>query len=578
MSITREEVIAKILAKRAEREGVEQENKPAMTKEQAIQNILDRRKERESKESTASKVFKHMIAGPAAIAEPVSQIATGLVAKPVSELAGLGSMLGSMAGLTDELPTDVRDRVADALTYQPKTEVGASEYNPINAITNAIGSAVEYGAEGISQIGGDEDQGAAERATRSAVKEALAQAAGFVGVKGGKVAAGPLDDLAQAKKVARETEAALKSPEDKIVTAAQESGLIVPKENLSPTYIKNRDQAAALAREEIGLTPDTPLTEHFLGKDSEKRKELNKKYDNAVRAGYGIGVKKITDPYVPDSGPINKYAIVKTGLEISENVRNKLTEHLDELKAELEYSPNIYAGNKAIIQEIDDILSKKHIDPVLTMQTIGRLRSSTSRAMKNGSVDDATFDRAMARKDIANSLEQVFSDHFEKLGDKKLLNEFHDARTKLAQIHFIDAITSPSGKIDLGKLKRIGDKLPLTGNLKIVYEALADNPEMLVKGKRPSNVPDVPIIGERNNAGMRRLFRSLIPFVSDAQKKVPNRGRAGVVEALAGASSKAAPITGKVSGVIVPSQASEEARQEASRRKIAEILLRSGVR
>jgi len=116
-----------------------------------------------------------------AISEPIAKMATGFVAKPVSEVMATAAGLYDQAtngGNSDQVE-GFKNSVADALTYKPRTAAGASEYNPLNAIPSAIG-------KGISLLQPDAATG--ENSTtmagmiRNGIREAIPQAAGFIGV------------------------------------------------------------------------------------------------------------------------------------------------------------------------------------------------------------------------------------------------------------------------------------------------------------------------------------------------------------------------------------------------------------
>jgi len=123
------------------------------------------------------------------ISEPVAKFASGIVAKPVSDVAGLvkggldavrqGVFGNGQNGMNAQ---EMKDYVQNALTYAPRTEAGKSDYNPLNAIPNAIGSA-------INSISPDSPEEAGvsptslEGAARLGIREAIPQALGIAGVK-----------------------------------------------------------------------------------------------------------------------------------------------------------------------------------------------------------------------------------------------------------------------------------------------------------------------------------------------------------------------------------------------------------
>lgn len=59
-----------------------------------------------------------------AIGEVAMNLGSQMVALPVAGLAGLATEAGSVVGLTDKTGADVVHSVGDALTYQPRGELG----------------------------------------------------------------------------------------------------------------------------------------------------------------------------------------------------------------------------------------------------------------------------------------------------------------------------------------------------------------------------------------------------------------------------------------------------------------------
>lgn len=106
-----------------------------------------------------------------AIVEPLLRMGTGFVAKPLGEVTALARMgINSLPGADYVDPQSLSDTMRNALTYEPRTAVGQSSANPINAITDLIGS----GVGGVQNYltGGMKDTPA-----KAGINEAIAQAA-----------------------------------------------------------------------------------------------------------------------------------------------------------------------------------------------------------------------------------------------------------------------------------------------------------------------------------------------------------------------------------------------------------------
>ena len=131
-----------------------------------------------------------------ALLEPVAAMASGMIAKPVSEIAGLAATGYEMAtgGKNAENIPGFQNEVRERLTYEPKTMAGKSDYNPLNAIPMAVGKVVGAVTPDKAAPGeGDTLAGAA----RNLASEAIPQALGIAGAKYAPAAAAPIKKLAK---------------------------------------------------------------------------------------------------------------------------------------------------------------------------------------------------------------------------------------------------------------------------------------------------------------------------------------------------------------------------------------------
>ena len=121
------------------------------------------------------------------ISEPIAKFASGMVAKPFSDVSGLvkggldavrqGVFGNGQNGMNAQ---EMKDYVQNALTYAPRTEAGKSDYNPLNAIPNAV-------AAGINLLQPDaatgEDSTTMAGMLRNGIREFIPQVIGIAGVK-----------------------------------------------------------------------------------------------------------------------------------------------------------------------------------------------------------------------------------------------------------------------------------------------------------------------------------------------------------------------------------------------------------
>lgn len=121
-----------------------------------------------------------------AVAEPLIKLGRGIIAKPASDIAGLAKggydTARRMLGYGPQGPdaAEAQRAVQQFIQYEPTTQVGASPYNPLNAIPNAIGSVIE--AIQPRAVTGEAST-TASGMTQNAIREAIAQAIGLLGMK-----------------------------------------------------------------------------------------------------------------------------------------------------------------------------------------------------------------------------------------------------------------------------------------------------------------------------------------------------------------------------------------------------------
>jgi hypothetical protein len=121
------------------------------------------------------------------IAEPVLQMATGLVAKPLSDFAGLKAMMRNVVMGEQNDPQAVKNRVQNENTYEPKTPEGkaVAEKNPIALVGKAVHGVADATGKVIK---GDSSNDSIRGVAGNAAREGIEQAPGLLGVKGGKAA------------------------------------------------------------------------------------------------------------------------------------------------------------------------------------------------------------------------------------------------------------------------------------------------------------------------------------------------------------------------------------------------------
>jgi len=114
-----------------------------------------------------------------AVVEPLMKMGSGIIAKPVSDIAGLGSLVARVFGIDGQDPLTIKKNVQAAMTYEPRTALGKSEYNPLNAIPDVIGKGVSAATTPVmGALRGDSSADSARGMVANFVGEAVPQALG----------------------------------------------------------------------------------------------------------------------------------------------------------------------------------------------------------------------------------------------------------------------------------------------------------------------------------------------------------------------------------------------------------------
>jgi hypothetical protein len=275
----------------------------------------------------------------------VHNMASSMVAKPVSEVAGLGAIPLHAAGLIDTEPQDIKDKVQGALTSDLPTERGErwAQNNPVAL----IGKVIDYVGEKAGGLVKDESQPeyAPRNMAGNAIHEGVNQGASFLGVKKGadKRAALP------GKQAALDAQKTIDTPVNEIRAASQEAGYITPAERGAKATVSRLSNDAANKQiisagneinatkrlgNEVGVLDGKPMTPEVL--DAAEQPHIQKYRDMEKAAG----------PEVP----------------VTEEVATSLIETSKKLAEPAQHSPAQYAAAQKIVDWYTDKLGLRHTD------------------------------------------------------------------------------------------------------------------------------------------------------------------------------------------------------------------------
>ena len=398
-----------------------------------------------------------------AVGEPLAQMATGMIAKPVSEIAGLAAIGAEMVSPQGGDPEAFKRSVAEQLTYQPKTEWGASEYNPITAAMSAVGGVVGKGGELVRErtkavTGSD--------IAAAGTEEAAMQALGFLGVKGAPKVGASIAELNRAKLAVLKEHQANDAIRNSIRKEGKKLNLIAPAEGATKRTLSGLGGAEPVISMKNTATGTNVLAKDVgLGKGAisdadiaARVIELNKKYENVGKA-------------------------LGSTVPIKLSFKGEVSKLLNPLKKEFAQDPRAFSANAEAIalleQQLKPIvdargkLVKQNIETPIVMEKIRQLRSDARKLDSNVNGDPSKSKLAKTNYELANLYENLIE---QSLGNRKVvIDEFRNARKQLAKIHMLEASRLPTGMIDLQKFGNVvgkysADKAHVTESFKTVSD------------------------------------------------------------------------------------------------------------
>lgn len=440
------------------------------------------------------------------VVEPFLQMGTGMIAKPVSDVAGIGAIFADYLGLKKNDPTAVKRSVEEAMTYQPRTAGGQAVAQNILA---PIGSVVESGAQGIASTLADDP------IAQAGIKEAALQGIGFLGVKGAPKVAARLE----AGNAARSTELATRAANDalrnQIRKQGQAMGLVAPAESLASETITRVGGADAA----ISIKNRSVIT-NKLAEDVGLPKGAIQDIDIASRT------KELTKPY----------RAVETALggdvAITPAFQSEIQKLLQPMEAKLAQDSTAFATLREPIQLLQQQLQTSTIEPSILMAKIRQLRSDARALAKDTTGDPIKLERAKVSSKLAGLYEDMVENVLTQNGKKGVLDSFRDARKKLSQIDIIDSARMADGLIDPQKLASIvgqygKNKRFVTGNM----ETAANFANTFRNVTKPLTKSDLPtasrweLIAGITSLGGGVLSAGALPLVARAVvPKIAERG------------------------------------------------------
>lgn len=358
------------------------------------------------------------------IVEPLAKMATGFVARPLGQtiamLHGAGNVV-SGGKLGGALPEDIVKNVEEDLTYQPRTQAGRSESNPLNFIPNAISAGVQSIANPLADAvtGENAAPDSFRKMAGDATREGIVQAANIAMAKGLPT---------------RQTPAALAEKSfadaariDAAKLAVEKYGLSVNPVVSNPTktntvrvaaggqeYVNalsrrhNEPMIGNILKEDLGIPKNTSLTsaEPF----------------EAVREAAGQAKRQIQ--------PMKNFVDDGTALDSIRDIAPK---------SDIGMGPAKLRVNK-ILSDAEKVISENPSGAKLIAE-IETLRNNARTIYKATDVKPVPKAMADAYMGVANALEGMIERNLELQGKTDLLAQFREGRKKMAKSYVLQTAT-----------------------------------------------------------------------------------------------------------------------------------------
>lgn len=416
--------------------------------------------------------------------EPLAKMASGMIAKPLSEIAGVAAAAKDrITGNIEGDPTGFKNYVQESLTYQPRTVAGASNLNPINAMNNMIGAGLGWAGDKAAGMVEDPNREAysARNVTANALREAVPQAIGIGAVKAAPLITKRVGEYQVAKAIEKGAteQAYLARNAGMMQTAidANKLGLVTPVENINPSF-GNRFRAKALGSE-INIEHSSKINTARI--PALVAEEIGAPVNTAF-ADIAGGKKVIERALAAHDAPYVRVAALPEIVVSDEAIRAmnglKRAPVAGDVSTVARANAAVDDLVRAISPKTDSLTNSRTYphSPAAILADIAELRQEGHALMKaqtSGTVapDISVVNTAKTKLALAKQLEQLIDDTVGAT-NPDLLQSLRDARVRKAQIHAWESVRNPStGQFDVAGLakRRLYDDM-MTGTVGTVAD------------------------------------------------------------------------------------------------------------
>lgn len=425
----------------------------------------------------------------AGIPEAALGLASGAVAAPVAGLAGM--VASAIPGLPEGTGANVVNRVSDALTYSPRTQMGQNIVKTASVPFEWLAKQADTAGGAVTDVTGSPAMGAAANTTIQALPLALTAGAAKMGP--------------------------VKGPSPQAI-AGREAGLSMTPGDMGAGWVARTASSIAgeprLARHisqsnapvfnnmiarDLKLPADTPLDRATI---EGVRKEAHRPYETARSMG---------------------------AVEIDGGFRMAL----DKISSELTKAEKAFPGRASPVTELVDRLKQsKSADADGIVSEINTLRSEASDAYAAGKRDLGKASRA-----AADALEAQLIRHAEKTGQPaEAVSAMREARSLIAKTYAAEKALSGTNinpQVYAAQLRR---GAPLSGEARAVAEFADRFPRSSMNtrniGETGMTFADVALGGLTGEAKMLLLRPALRGVLSSSPAQAAMMNTPAILEAI----------------------------------------------
>lgn len=420
------------------------------------------------------------------ITEPILQQATGMVAKPLGELAGMGAGIADMiAGraIGGMDATDVKNKVQQALTYQPQTSAGKSDYNPLNFIPRGIGAVIGGIANPIADaIGNGAESTSARKMISDATREAIPQA---IGIGLAKLSSKPSDALA-AKQAKLDVLKKQNAATDAVINQGRSAGFKFTPDELSkfgaghPIGSSMEDIAALhvyhLNKEANALAMAASM-KNYRNSINLIRDDLKLPNGDPLPSGTSISTPVINQFIKQHGGSYDAVSAIKDPIPYTPEYISAVKNLEGDLSAAKAQYPDLMKTD-GVSQIQEALLNGNSTNAAAAIQLIRKLRDTANRVLSSNEPKPEAFALAKIQKKSANVVEDLLGQYLKDSGKNALFDAFQNSRTQIAKAYAIKNALDDGTVLSTSKLARNGDAL--TGNLKIIADMKKQHPNLML--------------------------------------------------------------------------------------------------